>query len=209
MTPRKAAERKSVKKQATSKQADSRRAATIKKRMEARQTAFLAAFAQTGNITEAAAAVQMDREDHYRWMRGDETYPPRYEVAEQIAADYLEQEARRRAVEGLREYKFHQGQPIIDPRTRKPLLDDTGKPVINPETKQVIYEGEPYFEHKYSDTLLIFLMKGAMPDKYRERREVTGADGGPVKLEHGMTQELSVEEASRQYLEYIQGDDAE
>lgn len=36
---------------------------------------------------------------------------------------------------------------------------------------------------KYSDTLLIFLLKGAKPDKYRERFEHTGAKGGPIKLE--------------------------
>ncbi len=31
-----------------------------------------------------------------------------------------------------------------------------------------------------SDTLLIFLLKGKKPDKYRERTEVTGKGGGPV-----------------------------
>lgn len=37
---------------------------------------------------------------------------------------------------------------------------------------------------KYSDTLAIFLLKGAMPDKYREnsRMELTGAAGGPVEF---------------------------
>lgn len=36
--------------------------------------------------------------------------------------------------------------------------------------------------HKYSDTLLIFMMKGAMPDKYRDRIEHTGANGGPILI---------------------------
>jgi hypothetical protein len=37
---------------------------------------------------------------------------------------------------------------------------------------------------KYSDTLLIFLMKGAMPDKYKERTstELTGAGGKPLTV---------------------------
>ena len=37
---------------------------------------------------------------------------------------------------------------------------------------------------KYSDTLAIFLLKGAMPEKYREntRMELTGANGGPVQI---------------------------
>jgi hypothetical protein len=38
---------------------------------------------------------------------------------------------------------------------------------------------------KYSDTLLIFLMKGAMPDKYKERTstELTGAGGKDLRVE--------------------------
>jgi hypothetical protein len=34
---------------------------------------------------------------------------------------------------------------------------------------------------KYSDTLLIFLLKGAKPEVYRERVEHTGKDGGPIE----------------------------
>lgn len=55
------------------------------------------------------------------------------------------------------------------------------------------YEGydEPVFQggrlvgtvRKFSDTLLIFLLNGAAPAKYRQRHEVTGADGGPVKID--------------------------
>ena len=38
---------------------------------------------------------------------------------------------------------------------------------------------------KYSDTLLIFLLKGAMPDKYKERTstELTGAGGKDLRVE--------------------------
>lgn len=36
---------------------------------------------------------------------------------------------------------------------------------------------------EFSDTLLIFLLKGAKPDKYRERFEHTGKDGGPIQTE--------------------------
>lgn len=37
---------------------------------------------------------------------------------------------------------------------------------------------------EYSDTLLIFLLKGGKPDKYRERTstELSGPDGGPLQL---------------------------
>ena len=35
---------------------------------------------------------------------------------------------------------------------------------------------------KYSDTLLIFLLKGAKPEKYRERYEHSGPGGGPIQV---------------------------
>lgn len=36
---------------------------------------------------------------------------------------------------------------------------------------------------EYSDTLLIFLLKGLRPGKYRERYEHTGEGGGPLVME--------------------------
>ena len=49
--------------------------------------------------------------------------------------------------------------------------------MIDPRTKQ------PYLELDYSDTLLIFLLKGLRPQKYRERYEHTGANGGPIAIQ--------------------------
>ena len=34
-----------------------------------------------------------------------------------------------------------------------------------------------------SDTMLIFMLKAARPEKYRDRHELTGAGGGPIKTE--------------------------
>jgi hypothetical protein len=53
-----------------------------------------------------------------------------------------------------------------------------GKPIIDPETKK------PYFEHEYSDNLLMFLLKAAKPDKYKDRfsSELSGPDGKPVQI---------------------------
>lgn len=47
----------------------------------------------------------------------------------------------------------------------------------------VFYQGEEVgYVRKFSDTLLIFLMKGANPEKYRERTstELTGPGGSPL-----------------------------
>ena len=49
--------------------------------------------------------------------------------------------------------------------------------------KAVWYKGRACgVEREYSDTLLIFLLKGAAPEKYRERHEVTGEGGKPIIL---------------------------
>jgi hypothetical protein len=113
------------------------------------QAAFLAAYAETGNISRAALAARVDRTLHYLWLDGDEAYRTRFSDAQERAIELLEEEARRRAFHGLRRLKFHQGKAITDPQT-----------------------GEPYTELEYSDTLLIFLLKALRPNTYRERLEV-------------------------------------
>jgi len=115
----------------------------------AKQKAFLEAFRLCGSISGASRAAGISRESHRRWLQ-NETYRQAFEQAKEEANDRLVQEARSRAVDGVRRLKFTKdGKPIIDPAT-----------------------GEQYFEHVYSDVLLIFLMKGAMPAVYRERQSV-------------------------------------
>lgn len=113
----------------------------------AHQAAFLAAFATTGNVSAAAEAAQIDRTRHYAWMV-EEDYATLFAAAQVEATEALEREARRRAVDGTTRFKFHEGKPLIHPET-----------------------GKPYVEHEYSDVLLIFLLKGAAPEKYRERTD--------------------------------------
>lgn len=50
-------------------------------------------------------------------------------------------------------------------------------------SKTIFYKGKPVGkEINYSDTLMIFLLKAHRPEKYRERFEHTGPDGGEVVL---------------------------
>jgi hypothetical protein len=112
------------------------------KTLQHKKKTFLAAFAETGNISAASRLSGVDRKNHYDWMKDDPDYPTMFIDADKQAAEALETEARRRAVQG------------------------TNKPVF--------YKGEECGTVKeYSDTLLIFLMKGAMPDKYSERFQGT------------------------------------
>lgn len=118
-----------------------------------KKRAFLAAYAECGNVTQAALIAKVSRRSHVDWMK-DPAYVEAFRAAEDQAADALEKEARRRAIEGVDEPVFYKG-------------DECGT------------------VRKYSDTLLIFLLKGIRPEKYREniRQEVVGEDGGPVQVE--------------------------
>ncbi|OGN89789.1 MAG: hypothetical protein A2158_01600 [Chloroflexi bacterium RBG_13_46_14] len=49
--------------------------------------------------------------------------------------------------------------------------------------KPVFYQGLPVGHiQEYSDSLLMFRLKALDPEKYRERHEVSGPDGGPIQI---------------------------
>ena len=148
-----------------------------KKRTKPDWTAkFLRALAKTGNIKASCAAVGIDRSRFYQRRDSDSAFAAAAAAALEDSTDDLELEARRRAQDGLMRVKFHQGMPIM-----VPVLDADGRPVM---TAQLGADGqpdlslpprpllEPYAEHEYSDTLLIFLLKAHRPEKYRERFDV-------------------------------------
>jgi hypothetical protein len=83
----------------------------------------------------------IDRGTHYDWLRKDREYRAQFEAATDQAAQALEDEAVRRAYEGVERPVYQMGKQV-----------------------GVIRE--------YSDTLLIFLLKGLRPAKYRERYDV-------------------------------------
>lgn len=101
------------------------------------QARFLSEYAKCGNILLAANKAKIKRAKHYDWLEGDPDYEVRFATAHEEACEVLEAEAHRRAVVGIQEPVWYQGQKCGSIK-------------------------------KYSDTLLIFLMKGAMPDKYAE-----------------------------------------
>lgn len=123
----------------------------------AKQNAFLKAYARHGTVTHASRDAGVHVSYHYNWLEIDPEYPAKFKFAHQEAVEALELEARRRAIEGVEE--------------------PTGW-----------YKGEPGgFVKRYSDTLLIFLLKGALPDKYKDRHEHTGKNGGPIEVQSTVT----------------------
>ena len=110
-----------------------------------KKRAFLRAYSETANKTLAAKLAGIDRSAIYQpgW-RDDPQFQEALERARRMAVDVLEDEATRRAVEGVEEpagwYKGEAGGMV----------------------------------RRYSDTLLIFRLKGELPQKYAERVELRG-----------------------------------
>jgi len=73
------------------------------------QRAFLAAYARAGTLVGASAASGCSRTSHYQWLT-DSVYRGAFEQAKLEASEFLEAEARRRAVDGVQEPVFYQGQ---------------------------------------------------------------------------------------------------
>lgn len=111
---------------------------------------FLEAFAKTGLVIAAAKAVGIDRTTAYRERQANEDFALAWADIEEWTTEEMEQEARRRAVLGVKEPVYNRGQLVGHVR-------------------------------KYSDTLLIFLLKGRKPGMYRDNVHVE--HGGAIRTD--------------------------
>lgn len=159
--------------------------------MNPKKKAFLAAFKVSANLTKAADAVRVDRGMHYRWLKEDPEYAAQFEAAKEEAAQSLEDEAVRRAHEGVLSPIVYHGrvcyEPILGPDGRplqEPVLGDDGQPLMkedgDPVTRPAV---RPLMKREFSDTLLVTLLKAFRPEKYRDSVEHVGAGGRPIALE--------------------------
>jgi hypothetical protein len=131
----------------------------------AKKAAFLAAYRQMGVVSYAAKVAGIARETAHRWRREDEAFAEQFAKAHADATDNLEGEALRRAVEGVERPVIHRRQVVMA------WTDGRGNYV--PEGAPHAVREVPVTIREYSDTLLIFLLKAARPEKYRERRHST------------------------------------
>ncbi len=111
-----------------------------------KKRAYLIAYVETGNKTQAAKLAGIERTTPYtpQWKQ-DEAFQERLRQAKEAAADLIESEIYRRAVEGVDKpagwYKGVAGGVV----------------------------------REFSDVLAMFLLKGLRPETYRERVELRGA----------------------------------
>lgn len=138
----------------TSKSAKSTHRAKQKPRVlfdKRRRTRFLARLRECGSITQAAREVGSCRATAYEHRERDPEFAAAWDEALAEAVDALEQEARRRAVEGWLEPVYYQGEEVG-------------------------------YVRRYSDRMLELLLKGHMPERYKDRHELSGPNGGPIPL---------------------------
>lgn len=113
---------------------------------------FVAALARGLSITGALDEARLARRTAYDWRNTDADFAALWEEAVEAGSDFIEDEARRRAVEGCEE-------PIVA----------MGKVARNED-------GSVMTVRKYSDTLMTLILKARRPEKYRERvsTEISG-----------------------------------
>lgn len=80
------------------------------KRTDTREQKFLSVLRSTCNVTEAAKSAGVGRRTVYEWRDADPAFREQWDDAEQEAADRLEREAWRRAVDGVEKPITFQGQ---------------------------------------------------------------------------------------------------
>lgn len=148
-------------------------ATTLNFTVRGKKRAFLRGYAKYASIERAAHQTGISKSNHYYWLGKDPQYKHDYELAKEVAADVLEDEVVRRAVEGVEE--------------------PTGW-----------YKGEPGGHVKrYSDTLLIFMLKGMRPEKYRERYEAKVEHQPTISLEERMARIKAVLERRPDLVQFL------
>ncbi len=105
---------------------------------------FLSMLSKTGNTSKACETSGMTRRQIMTLRERDRAFDRAYDDAMNDAADLLEAEAWRRALEGTTQSVLKAGLPVADPVTKEPLV-----------------------VRRYSDPLLMMLLRGCRPEKFR------------------------------------------
>ena len=165
--------------------------------------AFLQALAATGVVAAACRAAGVSSTTVYQRKRSDADFAAMWDNAMEDAADEMEIEARRRAIDGVEEPIVHKGEftPVWerDPITGQIIEMPYGTGAFYPKGHEK--EGEEIIGHrpvqavdskgnprwltvnKKSDPMLMFLLKGARAKFSTERTELTGKDGAPLVID--------------------------
>lgn len=118
--------------------------------------AFLNVLECTGNVRHACRAVGISRQNAYSVRKRNAAFAEAWDLALEMASDRLQEEAWRRAVEGVERPVMYRGRPVLGP------------------------DGEPLMERHFSDILLDRLLRLMRPEKYRDRGSNPARDSQSV-----------------------------
>jgi len=128
-------------------------------KLKAQQIAFLSALEEGLTITGACRAAKMSRQNHYNWLQ----------AVDKNGAPTVEAEVYR----GLFDEALRSGTEVLIDEAKRRAVEGWEEPRFNKHGDEV---GRV---RRYDSTLLMFLIKQRDPS-FRERYEVTGANGSPL-----------------------------
>jgi hypothetical protein len=144
--------------------------------------AFLAALRDSGNVRLACSRTGIARRTAYDLRDRHEDFAAAWDDALEDACDLLEAEARRRAHDGVDEPVVYQGKLCGT------WIDAEGKPVTEGTEGATLI---PLTVKKYSDPVLLALLRAHRPEKYRDsvqhEHKGTVRHKGKVKAEVDIT----------------------
>ncbi|MCB9943410.1 MAG: hypothetical protein H6851_07295 [Geminicoccaceae bacterium] len=126
-----------------------------------------------GHTIQAAAQIaDVPRSTVYHWKEHVPGFTQALEEAQAVALEVYEEETRRRAIEGIRKIRTHDGQPIFVWVAPDGNVIEAPPFETREEALEAGYRREPVYDVAYSDTLAIFRMKAIAPDKYCDRQRI-------------------------------------
>lgn len=153
--------------------------------------AFLAAYIISADLTAAAAAVGMNRSQHYEWLRKDKKYKKAFEQADVEATQTIYDRAVNRVMVGVYEPTVYQGRFSYPPEAYEeyeiaPAKGNLGEEGYVPaETASRLRpDARPIGVYKQSEMLHAAILRAKIPAFRTSSVETTGKDGAPIQSEH-------------------------
>ena len=136
---------------------------------------FLEALAQTGNVTGSAQKVGVTRQAAYKARKGSKEFTKQWDEAIEEAMDAMELEVHRRAMNGVEEPVYYQGQVVGTVRKYSDNL--------------LMFMTKAHRPEKYRDHHVV---------------ETSAPGGGPIQVEHQVDfKKILADPDARQALELI------
>lgn len=160
-----------------------------------KKTAFLNAFRALGCVSEAAAAVGMNRGTHYAWLNEPNgKYKTEFAATTEEVGGLLEEDAMKWARRGHFEPFTYKGRPQFASRKRVMCKLESGETAFEDELPRgakvterrsvITNDGEMLGIYRRSEGLLWHLLQAHMPEKYGPpavaKLEITGKNGAPL-----------------------------